>query len=219
MKKGFTQSLENCIARVFCSKIVTNLSKMYSQSGLKHSKSRKKTMQFFSAGFTLIELLVVIAIIGLLSSVIFASLGAVRAKSRDARRKVDLRQVVNALEFYYDKYGGYPTSAWKDSGSGVFNIFNSLCQQANFMQFIASCPHDPKYPNVNCYNAEYVYISDSFRSPGALGTEYVIYATLEDQSTSNLNPVPRSADYDMVHTWPCSGYGIPNYRSGSHNNY
>ncbi|NBV76692.1 type II secretion system protein [bacterium] len=48
-------------------------------------------------GFTLIELLVVIAIIGLLSTVVLASLSSARAKSRDARRLSDLKQIANAV--------------------------------------------------------------------------------------------------------------------------
>jgi prepilin-type N-terminal cleavage/methylation domain-containing protein len=50
------------------------------------------------AGFTLIELLVVVAIIGLLASIILASLSTARQKGRDARRLSDLREMANTLE-------------------------------------------------------------------------------------------------------------------------
>ncbi|OGZ06046.1 MAG: hypothetical protein A2845_01335 [Candidatus Lloydbacteria bacterium RIFCSPHIGHO2_01_FULL_49_22] len=62
-------------------------------------------------GFTLIELLVVIAIIGILSSVVLASLSTARAKSRDAKRISDLGQVQLALELYFDSAQSYPISA------------------------------------------------------------------------------------------------------------
>ncbi|GEM_PF-357962 len=61
-------------------------------------------------GFTLIEILVVIAIIGILSSVVLASLAVSRAKARDARRIADLEEVKKALELYYDSNGEYPIS-------------------------------------------------------------------------------------------------------------
>lgn len=65
-------------------------------------------------GFTLIELLVVIAIIGLLASVVLLSLNSARAKSRDAKRLSDVRQLVSALELYFNDYNTYPTAGGLD---------------------------------------------------------------------------------------------------------
>jgi prepilin-type N-terminal cleavage/methylation domain-containing protein len=61
-------------------------------------------------GFTLIELLVVIAIIGILSSVVLASLSTARAKSRDAKRISDLGQIQLALELFFDSAQSYPST-------------------------------------------------------------------------------------------------------------
>jgi len=59
-------------------------------------------------GFTLIELLVIISIIGFLASAALVAFNSARMKARDARRQSDMRQIVAALELYYDKYGKYP---------------------------------------------------------------------------------------------------------------
>jgi type II secretory pathway pseudopilin PulG len=55
-------------------------------------------------------LLVVISIIGLLSSVVLASLNSARAKARDAERASDINQINKALQLYYSVHGSYPST-------------------------------------------------------------------------------------------------------------
>ena len=70
--------------------------------------SIKNRNQQRTRGFTLIELLVVIAIIGILSSVVLASLGTARQKARDATRVSDIKNVQLALNLYYDGSQSFP---------------------------------------------------------------------------------------------------------------
>lgn len=68
-------------------------------------------------GFTLIELLVVIAIIGILSSVVLASLNTARDKGADAAIKSNLNGIRAQAEIVYD--GATP------------NSYNSVCENPN----------------------------------------------------------------------------------------
>jgi prepilin-type N-terminal cleavage/methylation domain-containing protein len=71
-------------------------------------------------GFTLIELLVVIAIIGILSSVVLASLNTARAKSRDAAVLSNMDALAPQAVLYEDQNRTYGVSA-NDCTAGVFS--------------------------------------------------------------------------------------------------
>ena len=142
----------------------------------------KKTTQ--SSGFTLIELLVVIAIIGLLSSIVLASLNKARSSARDARRISDLKQIQIALELYYDKYRTYVVSGggWGGLGTGYLGFENgttylkAVTRVLNEEGFLsAPLVDDP------IQNAGYMmYVCE-------VGQVYAISATLEDPSSSNIS--------------------------------
>lgn len=63
-----------------------------------------------SRGFTLIELLIVVAITGVLASVVFASLGSTRSKSRNTQRSSDIKQLVNAFNLGLTETNLFPST-------------------------------------------------------------------------------------------------------------
>lgn len=81
------------------------------------------TKQIFKRGFTLIELLVVIAIIGILASVVLASLNSARDKGADAAAKSSLNNARAQAELYYEdnsnSYAGVCAAALSDDPAGI----------------------------------------------------------------------------------------------------
>ena len=130
-------------------------------------------------GFTLVELLVVIAIIGILSTLSVVSLNSARAKSRDARRLSDIKQIRTALDMYYDSSSTYPLSCTTTLGTGNCACLTSVgwtntsttnCTGTIFMQKV---PSDP------LSSASYTYTSTSS------GQSYEIIYKLEANSASS----------------------------------
>jgi len=98
-------------------------------------------------GFALIELLVVIAIIGMLSSVVLASLNTARIRARDAQRMTAISQLQNALELYYLDNRQYPPSggATAPSGSWTTSTDSSWATfQTALAPYMSQLPRDPK---------------------------------------------------------------------------
>lgn len=132
-------------------------------------------------GFTLIELLVVIAIIGILASVILASLDTARAKARDAKRLSDVHQIQAALAMYYADNGSYPiTTTWYGtcSGYGSYSTSGATGYIPNLApKYIPVLPVDPKpIGNNNCY----LYVSNG------VGYMFLVYQTVEGSLIPSL---------------------------------
>ncbi len=96
-----------------------------------------KNKENHNKGFTLIELLVVVAIIGILSSVVLASLNSARKKARDAVRKADIQNIYKMLSMYHNEYGGIPrtTSYGEYNSTAPFGGFDSS-SSGDFLTFL-----------------------------------------------------------------------------------
>ena len=128
-------------------------------------------------GFTLVELLVVIAIIAILSTLSVVALNSARAKSRDARRQSDIKQIRTALDMYYDSNNQqYPAGNDAQLGKTDYACLTSAgwatsgCTSNVLMQKV---PTDP------LTGRNYTY------SVGTNNSDYTIQYNLESTTTTS----------------------------------
>ncbi len=136
----------------------------------------------------MIELLVVIAIIGLLASIILASLNTAQQKGRDARRIADMKEFQLALELYYDANNNYPIQGTAISATPTASSGSVITTSSNAFglapTYISTTPLDPKQPSDGSASP-YYYQYESLASDGVTacssGTcpEYVLVTHLE----------------------------------------
>lgn len=121
--------------------------------------------------FTLIELLVVIAIIGFLVNLSFTNYVEMRVKTRDLKRKSDLKEIQKALEMYRQNqpYPVYPTSVgnpprlnievnkpWRDITSNTVYINKFPYDPLNLTN---PTPYFYQSPRINNDNLTYLLCS------------------------------------------------------------
>ena len=115
-----------------------------------------------SRGFTLIELLVVIAIIGILSSVVLASLSSSRNKAKTARRASDLHNLQQALEIYAvgnDSQYPNPGWAWRSQCTAWGGYAGDQVIPGLVPTYYSQMPADPDM-NASANTCCYLYLSD-----------------------------------------------------------
>lgn len=178
-----------------------------------------------SKGFTLIELMVVISIIGLLSSVVVASLKSAREKAIIAKTVGEMKSLQGAIELHRLKYGAYPLAGqiYTDDESfgyvGETGFENFLAAPLVSEKFISNVPHAPGYPNncnSDCNEKGYWlgYLSSTYDPILTCGKQAIPnYAIIFYANSKEIN-LPRLLWFDGINYrdyWSSQEEGTPPY--------
>ena len=146
-------------------------------------------------GFTLIELLVVVGIIGLLSTVVFATLSGGRPRARDAKRLSDVKQMALILTVESTTVAGSQAIV----GCTAADALTTSCTEPGGVSEFGSFT-DPSFTTACASGATggcAYSISKKDGSAGAATGDYQICFWLEDPAaagrTGNLNTVASPA--------------------------
>jgi general secretion pathway protein G len=180
-------------------------------SGLPYSPVNGEIFRL-KKGFTLIEILVVIAMIGILAtaSMMLINPSVQLQKSRDSKRKSDIKIIQSALELYRSEQGTYPASTNNSVVTCAQSFtLNGLCDSTDTV-YLQTVPMDPKTQT----NYFYCSSTDTGGCSYAPSGGYALYACLENSNDSDrlmtgaVNPpIPNSG------TVPCTSgayYGVVN---------
>ena len=131
-------------------------------------------------GFTLVELLVVISIIAILTTMAMVVYSGLQPQSRDAKRQSDLKTIQSALEQYRADQGSYPATI--PFGGALTNAGKT---------YLKEIPQDPTR------SPDY-----SYTVLGAPGTDYCLYARVENSANSKDTACPNDASRTLEVTRP-----------------